>query len=110
MAALFPRLSCKPFVDPTLPVQVQLDYAEHCLQYAPPPEKNSKPDGCVQNLACKICDITLRRLDYGDSICDGFYEPLGDFPEIVEKGNFPTLGQLRHVQSFEQDSREVGTA
>jgi hypothetical protein len=54
--------------------------------------------------------ITLHRLDYGDSICDGFYEPLGDFPEIVEKGNFPTLGQLRHVQSFEQDSREVRTA
>jgi hypothetical protein len=47
------------------------------------------------------------RLDYGDIICDGFYEPLGDFPEVVEKGNFPTLGQLRHVQSFEQDSREV---
>jgi hypothetical protein len=50
------------------------------------------------------------RLDYGDIICDGFYEPLGDFPEIVEKGNFPTLGQLRHVQSFEQDPREVSTS
>jgi hypothetical protein len=53
------------------------------------------------------CYTISHRLDYGDSICDGFYEPLGDFPEIVEKGNFPTLGQLRHVQSFEQDSREV---
>ncbi|KAF8067119.1 SIS8 [Scenedesmus sp. PABB004] len=47
------------------------------------------------------------RLDYADLIPDGFYEPLGDFPEIVEKGDFPTLGQLRHVQSFEHDPREV---
>lgn len=43
-------------------------------------------------------------------VCDGFYEPVGDFPEIVEKGDFPTLGQLRHVQSFESDPREVGSS
>lgn len=50
------------------------------------------------------------RLDYDDIICDGFYEPIGDFPEIVEKGEFPTLGQLRHVQCFDSDPREVSTA
>eukprot|EP00879_Flechtneria_rotunda_P007398 GHRR01007760.1.p1 GENE.GHRR01007760.1~~GHRR01007760.1.p1 ORF type:complete len:799 (+),score=316.22 GHRR01007760.1:393-2789(+) len=49
------------------------------------------------------------RLDYTDIICDGFFEPVGDFPEIIEKGEFPTLAQLRHVQAFEGDRREVIT-
>ena len=31
----------------------------------------------------------------------------GDFPEIVERGEFPTLAALRHVQLFEGDPREV---
>jgi hypothetical protein len=40
-------------------------------------------------------------------ICDGFYDVWGDFPEIVERDEFPTLAALRHVQLFEGDPREV---
>uniref|UniRef100_A0A383WHV6 non-specific serine/threonine protein kinase n=1 Tax=Tetradesmus obliquus TaxID=3088 RepID=A0A383WHV6_TETOB len=47
------------------------------------------------------------RLDYSDVVADGFHEPLGDFPEVVDKGGFPTLAQLRHVTPFEADAREV---
>jgi hypothetical protein len=42
-----------------------------------------------------------------DVICDGFYDVWGDFPEIVERDEFPTLAALRHVQLFEGDPREV---
>lgn len=42
-----------------------------------------------------------------DVICDGFYEVWGDFPEIVERDEFPTLAALRHVKLFEGDPREV---
>jgi hypothetical protein len=108
MAALLPRLSCK--LNPILPVRLQQDHAKHCLQYPPPTDLPFSLVVVISNCLSTCCDIPLHRLDYGDSICDGFYEPLGDFPEIVEKGNFPTLGQLRHVQSFEQDSREVCAA
>ncbi len=41
-------------------------------------------------------------------IPDGFYEPWGDYPEVVEKGEFPMLAALKHVRLFEGDEREVG--
>ncbi|KAI8475823.1 MAG: sterile alpha motif and leucine zipper containing kinase AZK [Monoraphidium minutum] len=47
------------------------------------------------------------RLGYGDATCDGFYDVSGDYPEIVERDEFPTLAALRHVQLFEGDPREV---
>ncbi len=46
-------------------------------------------------------------LDYVDNVCDGFYECWGDFPEVVDKGEFPALAALKHVQLFEGDLREV---
>jgi hypothetical protein len=52
----------------------------------------------------------LRRLSYGELLCDGFYDVWGDYPEIVERGEFPTLAALRHVQLFEGDPREVRRA
>jgi hypothetical protein len=48
------------------------------------------------------------RLDFDDVVCDGFYECWGDFPEVVDKGQFPTLASLHHVQLFEGDLREAG--
>ncbi|KIY94265.1 hypothetical protein MNEG_13698 [Monoraphidium neglectum] len=50
------------------------------------------------------------RLSYGELLCDGFYDVWGDYPEIVERGEFPTLAALRHVQLFEGDPREVRRA
>jgi len=47
------------------------------------------------------------RLGTRDLICDGFYDVWGDFPEIVEREEFPTIAALRHVQLFEGDPREV---
>jgi hypothetical protein len=46
-------------------------------------------------------------LGFDDPVSDGFYEVYGDFPEVVDKGEFPTLPQLRQVQNFEGDPREV---
>ena len=54
-------------------------------------------------LPCVTC-----RLDYGDVICDGFYDIEGDFPEITDNpADFPTIAALRHVRCFEADPREV---
>jgi hypothetical protein len=49
-----------------------------------------------------------RRLDFPDTICDGFYDVEGDFPEITDNPlDFPTIAALRHVRCFEADPREV---
>ena len=52
----------------------------------------------------------LGRLSPTDLVVDGFYEPVGDFPEVVDKGYFPSLAALGHVQAFEADPREVRVA
>jgi hypothetical protein len=54
--------------------------------------------------------VRLLRLDFNDVICDGFYEPAGDYPEVVDKGEFPSLAALKHVQAFEGEAREVSTS
>jgi hypothetical protein len=46
-------------------------------------------------------------LDYDEGADDGFFEVWGDFPEVVDKGVFPTLGALKHVRLFEGDPREA---
>lgn len=46
-------------------------------------------------------------LDYDEPIPDGFYDLLGDFPEVAEPGEFPSLSAVRHVNPFEGDTREV---
>lgn len=46
-------------------------------------------------------------LGYEDCIPDGFYEAFGDFPELVDPGELPTLAALKHAQLIEGDLREV---
>lgn len=50
----------------------------------------------------------LSRLGYEDVVPDGFYDLVGDFPEVAEPGELPSLASLRQVALFEGDSREVG--
>lgn len=50
-------------------------------------------------------------ISYEDKISDGFYEVVGDFPEVVDSSaTFPSLAQLQLVQPFESDQREVRPA
>lgn len=49
-------------------------------------------------------------LEYEDVVCDGLYDPWGDFPELQPNECsrvFPSLADLRAVQSRENDTREV---
>ncbi len=46
-------------------------------------------------------------LAYNDMITDGYYECYGDYPEVVDKGEFPSLKALRQVVPLEEDPREV---
>jgi hypothetical protein len=56
-----------------------------------------------------LCDVylSLCSLGYEDCIPDGFYEAFGDFPELVDPGELPTLAALKHAQIIEGDLREV---
>jgi hypothetical protein len=51
--------------------------------------------------------LPSRSIDYDEAIPDGFYEAFGDFPELVEPGELPTLAALKHAQIIEGDLREV---
>ncbi|KXZ44278.1 hypothetical protein GPECTOR_70g509 [Gonium pectorale] len=46
-------------------------------------------------------------LGYGEVITDGFYDIYGDYPEICDDNEFPSLDQLRRVRIAEGDVREV---
>ncbi|GAX75441.1 hypothetical protein CEUSTIGMA_g2885.t1 [Chlamydomonas eustigma] len=46
-------------------------------------------------------------LGYTDPVIDGFYMTHGDFPEICDKDKFPSLEELKRVQTEEEDIREV---
>jgi hypothetical protein len=46
-------------------------------------------------------------LGYGDVVSDGFYEVWGDFPEVAEKSEFPSVNNLRKVRPLDGDPREV---
>jgi hypothetical protein len=46
-------------------------------------------------------------LGYTDPVIDGFYLTHGDFPEICDKDKFPSLEELKKVQTEEEDIREV---
>ena len=49
-------------------------------------------------------------LGYEDCIPDGFYEAFGDFPELVDPGELPTLAALKHAQIIDGDLREVSNS
>ena len=55
-----------------------------------------------------LCMCILRSLGKEDMLMDGFYECYGDFPEIVDENQFPTLDNLRKVRTGDGDPREVG--
>lgn len=55
---------------------------------------------------CVICS-----LDYDDPIRDGFFDPWGDWPEVLDQPTeFPTLANLRRVQALDEDPREVSVS
>lgn len=60
--------------------------------------------------ACTYMRIALVgcSLDYDDPIRDGFWDPWGDWPEVVDQpSEFPTLAVLRRVHALDDDPREV---
>ncbi|KAK9918746.1 hypothetical protein WJX75_006516 [Coccomyxa subellipsoidea] len=62
----------------------------------------------AEALSCKLWQT--ESLEYEDVVCDGLYDPWGDFPELQPNECsrvFPSLADLRAVQSRENDTREV---